>query len=79
MSIPELAERMGHSPQMTVGTYTHVIRDLNGWPAMSAEEQIERSRLRRLVWTGVDAWWKSSRGGCLMQGLGGSFSLQIWL
>jgi integrase len=52
MSIPELAEQIGHSPQMTVGTYTHVIRDLKGLPAMSAEEQIEKARAdrrRRLV------------------------------
>jgi hypothetical protein len=33
MSIPELAEQMGHSPQMTVMTYTHVIRELKGEPA----------------------------------------------
>ena len=34
-SIPELAEQMGHSPQMTVGTYTRVIRELKAsrsWP-----------------------------------------------
>jgi hypothetical protein len=44
MSIPELAEQMGHSPQMTVGTYTHVIRELKGEPRISAEKQIERAR-----------------------------------
>jgi integrase len=44
MSIPELAEQMGHSPQMTVGTYTHVIRELKGQPAMTAEDQIEQAR-----------------------------------
>jgi hypothetical protein len=44
-SIPELAEQMGHSPQMTVGTYAHVIRELKGQPVMSAEEQIEHARL----------------------------------
>jgi integrase len=43
-SIPELAEELGHSPQMTVGTYTHVIRELQGEPAVSAEEQIELAR-----------------------------------
>jgi integrase len=43
-SIPELAERMGHSPQMTVSTYTHVIRELEGEPRVSAEEQIEAAR-----------------------------------
>jgi integrase len=46
MSIPELAEQMGHSPQMTVMTYTHVIRELKGEPRVSAEEQIEQARSR---------------------------------
>jgi hypothetical protein len=45
MSIPELAEQMGHSPQMTVGTYSHVIRELKGQPVVSAEQQIERARV----------------------------------
>jgi integrase len=44
MSIPELAEQMGDSPQMTVMTYTHVIRELKGEPRISAEKQIERAR-----------------------------------
>jgi len=44
MSIPELAEQMGHSPQMTVGTYTHVIRELKGQAIMAAEDQIEQAR-----------------------------------
>lgn len=44
MSIPELAEQMGHSAQMTVGTYTHVIRDLRGGPMLSAEAQILKAR-----------------------------------
>jgi integrase len=44
MSIPELAEQMGHSPQMTVMTYTHVIRELKGEPRIPAEKQIERAR-----------------------------------
>jgi integrase len=43
-SIPELAEKPGHSPQMTVGTYTHVIREPQGEPVVSAEEQIELAR-----------------------------------
>jgi integrase len=34
MSIPELAEQMGHSPQQTVSTYAHVIRELKGEPAI---------------------------------------------
>jgi integrase len=44
MSIPELAEQMGHAPQMTVMTYTHVIRELRGEPRTSAEQQIQRAR-----------------------------------
>lgn len=44
MSIPELAEQMGHSPQMTVMTYTHVIRELKGEPRTSAEKQIGKAR-----------------------------------
>ena len=44
LSISELAEQMGHSPAMTLGTYAHVIRELNGEPVLSAEEQIERAR-----------------------------------
>ena len=44
MSIPEIAEQMGHSPQMTVTTYTHVIRDLKGEPAMAAQDQIRAAR-----------------------------------
>ena len=43
-SIPELAEELGHSPQMTVSTYTHVIRELQGEPVVSAEEEVERAR-----------------------------------
>ena len=44
LSIPELAEQMGHSPAMTLGTYAHVIRELKGEPVVSAEQQIERAR-----------------------------------
>jgi integrase len=44
MSIPELAEQMGHSPAMTLNTYSHVIRELKGEPVVSAEEQVERAR-----------------------------------
>ena len=45
MSIPELAEQMGHSPQQTVSTYAHVIRELKGGPAVPAETQITRARV----------------------------------
>ena len=47
MSIPELAEQIGHSPQMTAMTYMHVIRELKGEPPLSAEEQIEQTRSER--------------------------------
>jgi integrase len=47
LSIPELAEQMGHSPAMTLNTYAHVIRELKGEPIVSAEEQIERARRDR--------------------------------
>ncbi|MBA2581318.1 MAG: tyrosine-type recombinase/integrase [Thermoleophilaceae bacterium] len=50
LSIPELAEQMGHSPQMTVNTYTHVIRELRGLPALSAEEQILQAREQPRRW-----------------------------
>ena len=35
---------MGHSPAMTLNTYSHVIRELKGEPVVSAEEQVERAR-----------------------------------
>ena len=53
LPIPELAEQMGHSPQMTLMTYTHVIRELKGEPAVSAAEQIERAR--RVLKEGTEA------------------------
>ena len=47
LSIPEIAEQMGHSPQMTITTYAHVIRELKGLPSLSAEEQIDQAREAR--------------------------------
>jgi integrase len=44
LSIPEIAEQMGHSSQMTLSTYAHVIRELKGEPVVTAEQQIERAR-----------------------------------
>lgn len=44
LSIPELAEQLGHSPQMTLSTYAHVMRELKGLPPLSAEEQIQAAR-----------------------------------
>jgi integrase len=43
-SIPELAEELGHSPQMTLSTYAHVINELRGLPPMPAEERIAEAR-----------------------------------
>ena len=40
MSMPELAEQVGDAPAMTLGTYTHVIRELTGEPIVAAEGQI---------------------------------------
>lgn len=44
----EIAEMMGHSPQVLFSTYAHVIADLRGAAPVSAEEQIQvaRSRVR---------------------------------
>jgi hypothetical protein len=47
VSVPDLAEQMGHAAAMTIGTYTHVIRELKGEPIVPAEEQIERAREER--------------------------------
>lgn len=43
-SIPELAEELGHSPLMTLTTYTHVMEELRGAPRLPAEEEIVRAR-----------------------------------
>jgi hypothetical protein len=42
-SITELAEELGHSPQMTLGTYAHVMDELRGAPRLPAEQQIARA------------------------------------
>lgn len=44
LSIAELAEQMGHSIQMLLGTYTHVIAELKGQPKLPADVQIQRAR-----------------------------------
>ena len=41
MPLPELAEQLGHAPQMTLATYAHVMRELRGLAAVSAEAQIQ--------------------------------------
>jgi hypothetical protein len=38
---------MGRAPTMTIGTYTHVIRELKGERIVPAEEQIQRAREER--------------------------------
>jgi hypothetical protein len=38
---------MGHSPQMTLSTYAHVIQELKGAERVSIEEQIRRGRRSR--------------------------------
>ena len=43
-SIPELADELGHSPQMTLGTYAHVIHELRGAPRLPAGQEIVRAR-----------------------------------
>ena len=47
LSIPEVAEQMGHSPQMTLTTYSHVIRELRGSPRVEMEEEIRSARESR--------------------------------
>jgi len=51
MSVPELAELMGHAPAMTIGTYTHVIRELKGEPnaARGARSSVHRHRAEPLA------------------------------
>ncbi len=44
LSLPELAEQLGHAPQMTLATYAHVMRELKGLPRLSAEAQIQAAR-----------------------------------
>jgi integrase len=43
----EIAEQMGHSLQTLLGTYTHVIEELRGEPARSAETLIREARAGR--------------------------------
>jgi len=43
-SITELAEEIGHSPQMTLSTYAHVIDELRGAPRLPAQQEIARAR-----------------------------------
>jgi integrase len=40
----EIADMMGHSPQVLFSTYAHVIAELRGAAPISAEEQIRTAR-----------------------------------
>jgi integrase len=42
----EIADMMGHSPQVLFSTYAHVIAELRGASPISAEEQIQAARSR---------------------------------
>jgi integrase len=45
----EIAEQMGRSLQMLLGTYTHVIEELRGGKRQSAEELIKQAREEMLT------------------------------
>lgn len=47
VSIPELAQELGHSPVMTLGTYGHVIEELRDTERLTAEATVQRARERR--------------------------------
>ncbi len=40
----EIADMMGHSPQVLFSTYAHAIAELRGAAPISAEEQIKAAR-----------------------------------
>src|SRR5207253_6303934 len=42
--IAYVADQLGHSPAMTLATYTHVMRELQRHDRVGAEEQIRRAR-----------------------------------
>lgn len=44
LSVVETADHMGHSPQMLLRTYSHVIRDLAGRGAVDAEAEVRKAR-----------------------------------
>jgi hypothetical protein len=41
-----VARQLGHSAQLTMRTYGHVIEELDDAPRISAEDAIARARLR---------------------------------
>ncbi len=55
-SIPELAEQLGHSPAMTLSTYSHVIRELKGEVRLDVDEQILRARESRVASVSPEQW-----------------------
>jgi hypothetical protein len=42
--VVEVARQAGHAPTMTLGTYAHVMADLDGSDRVSAEEAIRAAR-----------------------------------
>jgi integrase len=46
--IAYIADQLGHSPAMTLATYTHVMRELQDQDRVGAEEQIRHARAQ--VW-----------------------------
>ncbi len=56
ISLPELAEQMGHSPQMTLLTYTHVMRELKSQPAfLRSERRNVRHPCKQRQWRGPES------------------------
>jgi integrase len=47
LSVAEIAEQMGHSIQMLLDNYTHVIAELRGEDKIPADTQIQRARAAR--------------------------------
>lgn len=41
-----IADQLGHSPQMTLSTYTHVMRELRGAERVPADEQVRHARVK---------------------------------
>ena len=44
LSVVEVARQAGHAPTMTLGTYAHVMADLDGSDRVSAEDAIRAAR-----------------------------------
>ena len=57
----ELAEELGHSPQMTLNTYAHVIDELRGAPRLPAAQEIVRAR-QAVAERGLDSMGEDAVG-----------------